>query len=317
MKISIVTPSFNQAALLERTIVSVLESAAGCGAELEYIIVDGGSTDGSKEIIERYSDKLAWWCSEPDGGQYAAINKGFSKATGDVLAWLNSSDVYLPWTLSTVREIFQQFPEMQWTTSLRKLCIQEDGSFEGMQKMAGFAGRLFYLGKHGGPDNSDFIQQESCFWRRELWESIGGKIPDRCRFAADFHLWAEFFRKAPVYGLDAPLAGFRFHGDSRSTENRYAEEVGTLVREWKETGAWEEVARGYATIERHWEGGRSAWLLKRHGGEEFIWITQTLENLVASALWKLCGLFYLCLKPLLFMVRTLLWPFRRKPPWGY
>ena len=93
MKISIISPSYNQAEFLESTLLSVLSQT---GVELEYIVVDGGSTDGSKEIIERYSERLAWWCSEPDGGQYQAINKGFEKATGDVLAWLNSSDIYLP-----------------------------------------------------------------------------------------------------------------------------------------------------------------------------------------------------------------------------
>jgi glycosyltransferase involved in cell wall biosynthesis len=233
MKISIVTPSYNQAAHLEQTIQSVLLAADGCGAELEYVVIDGGSTDGSREILERHAHCFAYWCSEKDGGQYAAINKGFDKTTGEIMGWLNSSDLYCPWTLSTVREIFEKFPEVQWITSLRKLCVQEDGSFEGMQKMPGFAGRCFYAGMHGGPKNSDFIQQETVFWRRSLWEQIGSRIPDRCKFAADFHLWGEFFKHAPVYGLDAPLAGFRFHGDSRSTADRYMAEVNSLLEDWK------------------------------------------------------------------------------------
>jgi hypothetical protein len=84
MKISIVTPSYNQAVHLEQTIQSVLLAADGCGAELEYVVIDGGSTDGSREILERHAHRFAYWCSEKDGGQYAAINKGFDKTTGEI-----------------------------------------------------------------------------------------------------------------------------------------------------------------------------------------------------------------------------------------
>ena len=321
MKISIVTPSYNQAAHLEQTIKSVLLSADGCGADLEYVVIDGGSTDGSREIIERHADSLAFWCSEKDAGQYDAINKGFDKTTGEIMGWLNSSDLYFPWTLSTVREIFEKFPEVQWITALRKFCVEEDGSFEGMQKMPGFAGRCYYAGMHGGPKNSDFIQQETVFWRRSLWEQIGSKIPDRCKFAADFHLWGEFFRHSPVYGVDCPLAGFRFHGDSRSTADRYMGEVNALLEDWKKTGARKQIARGFCTIMRHWKGGASSWAIKKHGGEDFIIITKffgaPVEIIVDQIIWKICSIIYLFIKPALFSIRTLLWPIRRKAPWSY
>ena len=314
MKISIVTPSYNQAAHLDQTIRSVLLAADGCGAELEYVVVDGGSTDGSREIIERHAPQLAWWCSEKDAGQYDAINKGFSKATGEIMGWLNSSDLYFPWTLSTVREIFEKFPEVQWITALRKFCVQEDGSFEGMQKMPGFAGRCYYAGMHGGPKNSDFIQQETVFWRRSLWEQIGSRIPDRCKFAADFHLWGEFFKHAPVYGLDAPLAGFRFHGDSRSTADRYMGEVNALLEDWKKTSAKNEIAHGFVRIIRHWEKGKSGWKICYHSGNEFIWLTKDLEeNLVKIVL----SIIYSPYKLALFAVRAFLWPLRKKAPWKY
>ena len=104
-KISIVTPSFNQAEFLEQTICSVLNQNY---PNLEYIIIDGGSTDGSVEIIKKYADKFTYWVSEKDNGQYDAINKGFSHTTGDIMGWINSSDIYYPWTLSMIAEIFEK-----------------------------------------------------------------------------------------------------------------------------------------------------------------------------------------------------------------
>ncbi len=100
LKISIVTPSFNQAAFLEETIDSVLSQR---DPNLEYVIIDGGSTDGSVDIIRRHAGQLAYWVSEPDKGQYDAINRGFAKVTGDVMAWINSDDKYTPWCFSIVR----------------------------------------------------------------------------------------------------------------------------------------------------------------------------------------------------------------------
>ena len=105
--ISIITPSFNQAAFLEETLLSVLGQDYPA---IEYIVIDGGSTDGSVAILERYADQLAYWVSEPDAGQADAINKGFAKATGKYVAWLNSDDVYLPGAVATAVAALEEKP---------------------------------------------------------------------------------------------------------------------------------------------------------------------------------------------------------------
>src|ERR1035437_8512433 len=114
-RISLVTPSFNQAPFLEATIRSVLDQDY---AALEYVIVDGGSTDGSVEIIRKYQGRLAYWCSEPDQGQYDAINKGFARSTGHIMAWINADDMFFPWTFQLVADVFSMFPDVSWITSL-------------------------------------------------------------------------------------------------------------------------------------------------------------------------------------------------------
>ena len=105
--VSIITPSYNQVQYLEDTIQSVIQQDY---PNIEYFVVDGGSTDGSLEIIERYKNKLAWWVSEPDQGQADAINKGFRKASGEIIAWLNSDDLYLPGAISSAVELFHENP---------------------------------------------------------------------------------------------------------------------------------------------------------------------------------------------------------------
>lgn len=315
MRISVVTPSFNQARHLESTLISVLEAARACDVELEYIVVDGGSTDGSRDILEKYADRLAWWCSEPDGGQYAAINKGFAHATGEILAWLNSSDIYLPWTLATVHEIFTKFPQVDWITSLPKACIREDGSFESVSEVAGFSAGRFRKGGHGGPGNGEFLQQETCFWRRSLWEKIGGQITDRYRFAADFWLWGQFFQHARCTGVEAPLAAFRFHDDQKSTATRYNEEVRAILHDLQSLPP-EKFVSGYQNIVREWipagdgVGGTTRWKLDRHADDSFLEIFRWWTWSMREMKWLGSKLTYLPLAAWKFAVRG----FRRMEP---
>ena len=210
-KITIVTPSFNQAQFLEATIKSVLDQNY---PNLEYIIVDGGSTDGSVEIIRKYADRLAWWVSEKDSGHADALNKGFAKATGDVLAWINSDDMYTPWAFAVVGDIFRQLPEVQWLTAM-------GGNWDAQGRLLhvhaldthkGVGCRLDYL-----CGNYQWIQQESTFWTRALWEKAGGRLDVSYKLAVDGELWARFFDHERLCFLNTSLSGFRVHETNRSS----------------------------------------------------------------------------------------------------
>lgn len=217
LTVSIVTPSFNQGEFLEETIRSVLGQNY---PRLEYVLVDGGSTDASLEVIQKYQDRLHWWASEPDAGQYDAVNKGFCHTTGEVMGWINSDDMHLPWTLSVVSEVMEALPQVEWLTSRFHFFWDRRGQAVRCEEHPGFSRRQVLRGGTlpgcGWPAWT-FIQQEATFWRRSLWERCGSRL-DAAGFplAADFELWTRFAKEAELYYLDMPLAGFRGH-DSQKT----------------------------------------------------------------------------------------------------
>jgi glycosyltransferase involved in cell wall biosynthesis len=284
-RISIVTPSFNQCKYLEETILSVLGQNY---PNLEYIIVDGGSTDESVAIIRKYQDQLAYWISEPDRGMYDAINKGFAKCTGEVMGWINSDDKLMPWTLEVVGRIGQRFPTVEWLTSLFPTGLGEDGLPASTRAVRGYTRQAFLRGANlpGGEwFCEDYLQQEGTFWRRSLWERCGGTLDLSFKHAGDFELWARFFaRGAELCGVAMPLGGFRFHCQQKThcvMAEYFAEARAALVKNGgKPFGGWSSfwLRRWQAMADgcrRHYHtrltGGQSCKTLWFHRGE---WILE-------------------------------------------
>ena len=208
-KISIVTPSFNQGEFLDECIDSVLSQNY---PNLEYIIMDGGSTDNSVEIIKKYEKYLTYWQSKPDSGQYAAINEGFKKTTGEIMAWLNSDDKYHPGSFWIVAQVFHYFPHIEWILG-RPTAWDEKGLLDFVFDSLPQWSREKYLKRQF---EESFIQQESTFWRRSLWEKTGAGLQTDLKYAADFELWARYFRFAQIYIVDALLGGFRYHSKQKT-----------------------------------------------------------------------------------------------------
>jgi glycosyltransferase involved in cell wall biosynthesis len=214
---SIVTPSYNQGQFLEGAIRSVLQQGY---PDLEYVVVDGGSTDRSVEVIRHYADWLSYWVTEPDTGQYDAINKGFARSSGEIMAWINADDMYFPWAFWIVAEIFVTRPEIQWLTSIANPYWDTKGRAVSCAMQEGYSRRPFYRGRNGIMTgiHKGFIMQEATFWRRSLWEAAGGYVDASLELAADFELWARFWEHADLYSTGALLSGFRFHSGQKTAK---------------------------------------------------------------------------------------------------
>ena len=223
-KISIVTPNFNQAEMLEETIRSVVDQQY---PNLEYIVIDAGSTDGSVETIRKYSEKITHWISEPDQGLYHGLQKGFDMATGDIFGWINSDDKLHADCLEIIAEVFESFPEVNWITGC-PTGFDDKGRVVAVGQIRLWSKYDFYLSDY------KWIQQESTFWRKSLWQQSGAKLRTEIQYAADFELWLRFFRYDQLYTVRTILGGFRFRITGQLSVNyreKYLKEVRDLIEE--------------------------------------------------------------------------------------
>jgi len=206
--ISIVLPSFNQGHFLGCTLKSILDQQY---PNLELIVVDGGSQDDSLDIIKANSEHINWWVSEPDKGQAHAINKGMARATGEILAWLNSDDCLMPGALHRVAAQFMKSGDVDVVYGHRVL-IDEEGNDVGKWVMPGH--RRFIL------TYADFIPQETMFWRADLWQKVGGKLDESFHFAMDWELIRRFVDANAKFKLiPAFLGQFRIHEMQKTSAN--------------------------------------------------------------------------------------------------
>ena len=223
-KITIVTPSFNQAEFLERTILSVINQHY---SNLEYILIDGGSTDNSPQIIKKYQKYFKYFQIKKDKGQYDAIQQGFDRSTGQIMGWLNSDDILLPGSLNLISQLFAQNKKLNWLTSQSVIINQDDQIIRtsihfGKSRL--FTRLGFYHGKLLG-----FIPQEGTFWTKKLWLKSDAVIPPRQQ-TLDFELWRRFAQYSPLVNLEAPLAAFRHQPNQKTaTQDYYYQEINPLL----------------------------------------------------------------------------------------
>ncbi|MBD8084302.1 glycosyltransferase family 2 protein [Chryseobacterium caseinilyticum] len=203
-KISIITPSYNQAEFIEATILSVLGQNY---RNLEYIIIDGGSTDSSADIIKKYEDKLAYWHTEKDRGQADAINQGFEKATGDILMWLNSDDLLMPNILSVVAEKYREDPMKLYYGN----CIH----FRNDRNVLSWGSDVVKKTEENKLNELDYIIQPSSFWSKEIWEQTG-KLSEEIHFGFDWEWFLRAEKKFELQPIAECISMYRIHDNHKS-----------------------------------------------------------------------------------------------------
>ena len=211
LRISLVTPSFNQVAFIERTIASIVSQQGDF--VLDYRIIDGGSSDGTLEILRRCRDPRVSWVSEPDKGQVDAINKGLRAATGDIVGWVNSDDLLLPGALARVARAFHEHPEVDW---LHGRCEIIDAHDRPVRRWVSLYKHI-RAQRHSFENllTENYVSQMTAFWRRSMHEEVGYLDPT-LKLAFDYEFWLRLARRgAPLY-LQERIACFRWYPSSKS-----------------------------------------------------------------------------------------------------
>lgn len=225
-RISVVIPVLDMVGHIAETIESVLTQPIH---DLEVVVIDGGSTDGTAEVVARYGPDLAYWSSEPDNGHAHAINKGFAHTTGEIMCWLNGGDTFYPRALEVVNRLFTEYPSVEWIQGLGS-AIDSSGAVVSPVRDHAIGSVLDFL-----QDDVPLrhIQQESTFWRRSLWDRAGAHLDESLELAVDFELWHRFFQHASLQCVRCLLGGFRIHEGQRSQSQRvaYDEEVALVNRQ--------------------------------------------------------------------------------------
>ncbi len=247
--ISILTPSLNGGAFFRQTLQSILSQTGNF--KLQWIVIDGGSHDGTIPLLDSVKDPRLQWISESDGGQSAAINKGLAMARGDIVAWLNCDDLYQPGALAHVAEAFDQHPYAQWLVG-RCTIIDQHGAHI-RSSVTRYKERLLRSFSLKSLLRINMISQPAVFWRREFGLAVGG-IDESLHYTMDYDLWLRMAQRSSPLVLNRVLASFRVHGASKTCGGRR-----------------EQFQEGYRVACRYFNRDRLSRLVHRMNVEKIVW----------------------------------------------
>lgn len=231
-KISVVVPTLNQCHLLRKCLASIVSQRY---PNLELIVRDGGSSDGTHAVIEEFKPYIADYTSGPDAGHYAAVHSGLRSATGEILTWINSTDLLTPWSLRTAAATLCAYPHVAWLTG-RITLMTASGMIHENRNPARSSRALYLASKFDTP----WIQQEGTYFRSALWAKAGASMDLTFDYAADLELWARFYRFEKLYTSSASLGIFRFHEGQRSEHgrHRYYQDALEIIERERELLNW-------------------------------------------------------------------------------